>query len=153
MKDRLIKIFATFFFIGYLPVMPGTFGSLAGVSIYLALKERPLFLFAAFAVTFFGGLYASSKAEVLFSKKDDGRIVIDEVCGMLLLYLLIPSHYLYTISGFVLYRLFDVIKPAPLARLEKLPSGWGIMADDILAALYSFMLISAWIILKRVVTF
>ena len=143
MRDKLIKIIATFFFIGYLPLMPGTWGSLGGVLIYL-LVRRDIYLFVfVFAALFFAGLYVAGKAEEIFGKKDDKRIVIDEVCGILLLFLLIPPYTVYFIIGFILFRLFDILKLYPARRVEKLPRSLGIMADDIVATFYSYIVISA----------
>ena len=142
MKNRIIKTIATFFFIGYLPFMPGTWGSLAGALIYFLVRGNIYLFLCVFFLLFFTGLYVSGKAEEIFGKKDDKRIVIDEVSGILLLYLLIPPHKLYLISGFILFRLFDIFKLYPTKKLERLPRSWGIMADDVLAALYSFIVIS-----------
>ena len=67
--------------------------------------------------------------------------MIDEVCGLLLLFLLIPAYKPYLVAGFVLFRLFDALKPFPAKKLEKLPGSWGIMADDIVAAIYSYLVV------------
>lgn len=139
MRERLIKTIATFFFVGYLPIMPGTWGSLAGVLIYFLVRQNTFLYLSVFITVFFAGLYAAGKAEDIFGKKDDKRIVIDEVCGILLLFLLIPPYRLYLIIGFILFRLFDILKLYPTKKLERLPRSWGIMADDILVALYAFI--------------
>lgn len=147
MRNKLIiKAIATFLFIGYLPFMPGTWGSLAGVLIYLLVRHNIYLFLGVFAALFFLGLYAAGRAEEIFGKKDDKRIVIDEVCGILLLYLLIPPSKLYIIIGFLLFRLFDILKLYPAKRLERLPRSWGIMADDVLSALYSYIIIQALLI-------
>ena len=142
MRTQLIKTIATFFFVGYLPLMPGTWGSLAGVLIYFLVRQNIYLFLFVFTALFFLGLYVAGKAEDIFGKKDDKRIVIDEVFGILLLYLLIPPYTLYLIIGFILFRFFDILKLYPAKKLEKLPRSWGIMADDILAALYSYVVIS-----------
>lgn len=141
MRHKLIKTIATFFYIGYLPLMPGTWASLAGVLVYLLVRHNIYLLLAAFAVLLSAGLYAAGKAEDIFGKKDDKRIVIDEVCGMLLVFILIPPYKSYLIAGFIIYRLFDILKPYPARRLEKLPRSLGIMSDDVLVALYSFLMV------------
>jgi phosphatidylglycerophosphatase A len=142
MRNKLIKIIATFFFVGYLPLMPGTWGSLAGVLVYLLIRQNRLLLLSVFAALLLIGLYVAGKAEDIFGKKDDKRIVIDEACGLLLLYLLIPPYYPYLIIGFISFRIFDILKLYPAKKLEKLPRSWGIMADDIISALYSYLAIS-----------
>ncbi len=149
LKNKLIKTIATFFFVGYLPLAPGTWGSLAGVLVYLLVRHNICLFLSVFTMLFFLGLYAAGKAEDIFGRKDDRRIVIDEVCGVLLVYLLIPPYRPYLIIGFILFRLFDFLKPYPARRLERLPSSWGIIADDIIAALYTYIIISILIIVGR----
>lgn len=146
MRNRLIKAIATFFFIGYLPFMPGTWGSLAGVLIYFLVRHNIYLFLGIFAVLLLLGLFVAGKAEDIFGKKDDKRIIIDEVCGILLLYLLIPPSKFSLILGFILFRLFDILKPYPAKRMERLPRSWGIMADDILSALLSYIIVSIAII-------
>ena len=149
MKQKIIKTIATFFFTGYLPLAPDTWGSLAGVLVYLLVRHNIRLFLGVFTVLFFLGLYAAGKAEDIFGRKDDRRIVIDEVCGILLVYLLIPPSRFYLIIGFILFRLFDFFKPYPGRQLEKLPRSWGIMADDIVAALYSYVVISILVCFAR----
>lgn len=83
------------------------------------------------------GFLVSGRAENIFGIKDDRRIVIDEVCGMMLSLLFIPYKRLYYLAGFLLFRLFDVCKPYPARKLEKMSGSAGIMLDDIAAALYT----------------
>lgn len=149
MRRRIVKAIATFFFVGYLPFMPGTWGSLAGVLVYFLIRRNIYLFLGVFAILFFLGLYVAGKAEDIFGKKDDKKIVIDEVCGILLLYLLIPPSRPYLVVGFILFRLFDVLKLYPAKKLEKLPRSWGIMADDIVVALYSYIVINLVIITGR----
>jgi len=141
MKKYLIKAIATFFFVGYLPLMPGTWGSLAGALVYFLVKHNVYISLAVFALLLFLGLLTSGKAADIFGKKDDKKIVIDEVCGIFLLYILIPYTRSHMIIGFILFRLFDVVKLYPAKKLERLPRSWGIMADDILSALYACLVI------------
>ena len=142
MKKNLIKLIATFFFVGYLPLVPGTWGSLAGVLVYLLIRHNIYLFLGVFALVFFLGLYVAGKAEDVFGKKDDRRIVIDEVSSILLLFLLIPPYRPYLITGFILLRGFDFLKPYPARRLERLSGSWAIMGDDVVAALYSYVVIS-----------
>ncbi len=148
MKNRLTKIIATFFFAGYLPFMPGTWGSLAGVLVYFLVRGSLLIYLPVMALLFFSGFYTAGRAENLFGKKDDKRIVIDEVCGILLLYLLIPGTLVYLAAGFILYRIFDVLKPYPIKRAEGLGGSAGIMIDDVFAALYAFVAITLYLMTR-----
>ena len=127
---------ATCFGVGYVPVAPGTFGSLAGLALWLILPT-PAALAAAIVVTFAVGAWASGVAEHHFATSDPGPAVIDEVMGMLATMFLNPSGWVSASAGFFLFRLFDVIKPYPANRLERLPGGFGIMADDLMAAIYA----------------
>ena len=148
MKDRLIKLIATFFCIGYLPFMPGTWGSLAGVLIYFFIRNNPFIYLLVLILLLVLGFYAAGKKKTLLGKKDDKRIVIDEVCGILLLYLLIPIEPAYLAAGFVLYRIFDILKPYPIKRAEGAGGSFGIMIDDIIAALYSFVAITLYLMMR-----
>jgi phosphatidylglycerophosphatase A len=121
--------------------MPGTWGSLAGALIYFLVRRNIYLFLLTFITLFFIGFYVAGKAEEIFGKKDDKRIVIDEACGILLLFLLIPPYKLYLLLGFIIFRAFDIFKLYPTRKLEKLPRSWGIMADDILAALYSYIVV------------
>ncbi len=136
MKYSFVKIISTFFYLGYLPVMPGTFASLAGVFIFILVKNN-LFLYTILtAVLIILGFLVSGRAEKLFNKKDPKYVVIDEVCGMLLSLLLIPYSLKLLITAFVLFRILDIFKPYPIYRIQKLKGSAGIMADDIIAGLY-----------------
>lgn len=149
MKKKFIKIIATFFYIGYLPLMPGTWGSLGGVLIYFLVRHNIYLFLSVSSALLFLGFYVGGRAEEIFGKKDDKRIVIDEVCGVLLLFLLIPDYTPYLMIGFILFRLFDILKLYPAKKLEGLPRSLGIMADDILAALYSYLIISILLCFSR----
>lgn len=146
--------------VGYLPLAPGTWGSLVGVAIYLLvwLSEAHLgiyllhrswnaeqitawihavnvILFLAFCLL---GIWASSRAVQLFQNKDPQKVVVDEVMGQLLVFMFIPFdvHWYYVVSGFLLFRLFDIWKPYPIDSLQNLPAGIGVCADDLLAGIY-----------------
>jgi phosphatidylglycerophosphatase A len=124
--------------VGYFPVMPGTVGSLVGFFLFLLLRDLStvgsscvlIFLFAI-------GVYTSSVSESFFKMKDSSRIVIDEIFAMLLVCFLLPKSLGWGAAGFILFRLFDITKPPPIRRLEKLQGGWGVMMDDLLAAGYT----------------
>jgi phosphatidylglycerophosphatase A len=132
--NQIARFFATGAYIGYLPRAPGTFGSLEGVLIVLALRGKGLEVYYGVLIGLVAvGMWASGRAEKDYGVKDDQRIVIDEVAGLLLTMLLFPVTMKTLFFGFALFRAYDILKPVP--HLEKLPGGAGIMADDLLAGL------------------
>ena len=137
----ILKTLSTCFFVGYLPLMPGTFGSLAGLLLFYFVRNSwQAHLSLALGVTALGFLI-SGRAEKLFGRKDPSCIVIDEVSGMLLSLLFIPHDLKYIIAAFFLFRIFDTLKPFPAGRLQSLKGSAGIMVDDIIAAFYANILL------------
>jgi phosphatidylglycerophosphatase A len=134
--DFLIKLICTVFFLGYLPLMPGTFGSLAGLAIFLFVTDMRWGL-VALAVSLALGFLLSGKAERLFGRKDSSHIVIDEVAGMLITLLFVPHTIPLALIGFLMFRIFDTLKPFPAGRLQHLKGSTGVMIDDIIAGLYA----------------
>jgi phosphatidylglycerophosphatase A len=138
---KLVLFAATGAGSGYSPVAPGTVGSAVGLAIWSLARELPTPAYLALvAAVLAGGAWAAHLAEPIFGGKDDGRITIDEVAGMLLSLALLPpvgSAALVGASGFLLFRIFDIAKPPPALRAEALPGGIGVMADDVVAALYA----------------
>jgi phosphatidylglycerophosphatase A len=164
-KPYISFLFATWFGLGYLPKAPGTWGSLGGVALSIALH----WIFANSSLTswrlvwrnnvwhaesqanFAGilitisiailGVVAATRASRHAAKKDPQWIVIDEVSGQLITYYLffwlVPLDWKTWLLGFILFRLFDIWKPPPARQLELLPGGWGIMADDWMAGIYA----------------
>jgi len=137
MLSRLSKIIATFFYVGYLPLIPGTFGSAAALLLYIFLKPGLLAQYAFLALFLSLGFYFSGKAEKQFNSKDPKYIVIDEVAGMFLTLLFVPLDLRLLVIGFLLFRVLDTVKPYPADRLQNLPGSAGIMLDDIVAGLYA----------------
>lgn len=136
---RLAVFIATAGYCGYFPVAPGTAGSAAGLLVYLlvSLAGSAIVEVAAIALIFAAGAWAATHAERYFGGIDPGPVVIDEVLGMLITLALIPAGWAAMLAGFVLFRLFDVIKPFPADRLETFHGGFGIMADDAMAGVYA----------------
>ena len=134
---------ATCFGVGYAPVAPGTFGSLVGLALWFVLRRSQGVQAGVIVATFVAGSWASGVAERLFRATDPGPAVIDEVMGMLVTMFMNPIGWLSAAVGFFLFRLFDVIKPYPANRLEHLPGGVGVMADDLMAALYANLALRA----------
>ncbi|NQT89804.1 MAG: phosphatidylglycerophosphatase A [Candidatus Omnitrophica bacterium] len=133
----LIKIIASGFFTGYSPVASGTVGSLVGVLIYLSLLIYPAAYLLVVAALFIIGFLVCGRAEKIFGEKDSRKIVIDEIASMCLVYLFIKPTWLMVGAGFVLFRIFDIIKPPPARKTEDLPGSAGVMLDDIIAAVYT----------------
>jgi phosphatidylglycerophosphatase A len=136
---RLAVFICTFGYIGYAPFAPGTVGSAAGLAVYAALRwvGSPGAEVGAIAALFAAGVWAGTTAERYFGGIDPGPVVIDEVVGMLITLAFIPVGSSGAIAGFLLFRLFDVVKPFPAARFERLHGGLGVMADDAMAAVYA----------------
>ena len=136
---RLAVFLATAAYCGYFPIAPGTVGSAAGLVVYLLVwwTRSPLVEIGLIAVTFAVGTWAATHAERYFGTVDPGAVVIDEVLGMLVTLAFIPVGWSGALAGFFLFRVFDVIKPYPANRLERLHGGLGIMADDAMAGIYA----------------
>lgn len=157
----------TTFGVGYLPLAPGTWGSMVGVIIYLAIawteasvgfnlldrgwnltqisawfhtvNSTVLLLFCLL------GIWAANRATHFFKKKDPQQAVVDEVMGQLIVFLFVPFglHWGFVLAGFLLFRLFDIWKPYPIDSLQNLPAGIGVCADDILAGIYGGICLAA----------
>jgi len=133
------------FGVGYAPAAPGTFGSAAGLLLWLLLPGSPLVQGLTIVVLFVAGSLAGNAAEHYYGKTDPRHVVIDEVMGMMITLFLIPVGLGGALLGFLLFRATDVIKPWPANRLESLPGGWGVMADDAMAAVYANLALRACI--------
>lgn len=138
---RLAVFLATAGYSGYFPVAPGTVGSAVGLLVYALVRwaQSPLVEVIVILGLFAAGVWAGTIAERYFGGIDPGPIVLDEVVGMLITLAFVPVGVTGAMTGFVLFRLFDVIKPFPSARLEKLHGGLGVMADDAMAAVYAHL--------------
>ena len=136
---RFAVFVATVAYCGYFPIAPGTVGSAAGLLVYLLVwwSHSPLVEVALIAGVFAAGTWAATEAERFFGGIDPGPVVIDEVLGMLITLAFMPVGLATALAGFLLFRIFDVIKPYPANRLERLHGGFGVMADDAMAAVYA----------------
>jgi phosphatidylglycerophosphatase A len=141
MSGSISKFVATFFYVGYLPFIPGTFGSLAALLLFLFLKPGFNAQLGYLAVFMFLGFFFSGKAEKSFGSKDPKYIVIDEVTGMFLAFLFVPLDFRLLAVGFILFRVFDTIKPYPADSLQNLKGSSGIMLDDIVAGVYANLIL------------
>ena len=126
---------------GYSPVTPGTVGSLvAAVAIWL-LPFTTVRLAVTLLVVTLIGIWAGSRVERVLGRKDPGVIVIDEVAGMLLSILLLPRTIPVLVTAFLVFRLFDIWKPFPARESQALTGGMGVMVDDLIAGLYTLILV------------
>jgi len=132
----LVKIFSSVFFIGYIPLASGTFASAFAVLPYLLMWNSPVY-FPVTMILFLLGVFASTKAEKIYKEEDPHKVVIDEVVGYFITMAFIPFGVWWMVAGFFLFRLFDIWKPFPVMQSQKLPAGWGIMVDDVLAGIYA----------------
>ena len=151
MKKVLLFI-ATFGYIGYAPVAPGTAASLVTAVLVYFIRpywQAPFYIqLAAIFLVFLVGIPAARYAEIHFDKEDPGHCVIDEVAGQMLSLLLVPHSPGLYLAGFFLFRFFDIFKPFPIKHLEKAPHGVGIMIDDIGAGLYALALLQLFLLIR-----
>lgn len=142
---RVMKYIATLGFIGYIPVAPGTFGTAAAVLFFIIFKPSIIdnIILLLFIIPL--GIITSGKAETMLQERDSRHIVIDEVGGFSLSVLTLPANLKTYILAFFLFRFFDVLKPPPIRYLEKkVPGGAGVMLDDMLAGIYTNIIIQLW---------
>jgi phosphatidylglycerophosphatase A len=138
LNEKAIKFLACGFGSGLAPIAPGTFGTLVGVPICLLCLPLPWILRLLVVLALLAlSIYISGRAEEIYRKKDDQRIVIDEIVGLQIAMLPVAITTLYLCLGFVLFRIFDIWKPYPLRQLQNLPGGWGVVLDDVGAGIYA----------------
>ena len=142
-KTLLAWLIATFFGAGLLKPGPGTYGSVAALVLWITaaktLHPPHLALYtaiAAIAATLIG-IPAATIVARESGREDPGHVVIDEVAGQLITLIFCPPDWAHAILALILFRLFDILKPPPIRQLERLPSGTGIMLDDVAAGLFA----------------
>ena len=132
---------ATFFYLGKLPFAPGSWGSLGALLLWLLLPVTFSVHLSVIIILFVLGVYSSNKVAEDLDDHDPSEVVIDEVVGMgISLFMLQHSFWLYLLS-FILFRVFDILKPSFIYRIQNLSGGWGIMLDDVLAGLLTFAIV------------
>ena len=138
-KNDFVVFLATGFFTGFLPTMPGTWGTFAGIPLVIITHRLTLIMQAAVTIVFITfAAYIAGRAEILFEDRDARPIVIDEMAGFLVTLLWLPLNLVTLFLGFLLFRLFDIVKPPPISSLEKrLHGGWSIVLDDVLAGVFA----------------
>jgi phosphatidylglycerophosphatase A len=144
---RVVHFLAFGFGSGKLPVAPGTFGTLVGIPAYLLLQPLATYIYVAVVAGLFGvGVWLCHVTERDLGVHDHPGIVWDEIVGYLITMFMAPAGWEWVVSGFLLFRLFDIWKPFPIRQIERrIRGGFGNMLDDALAAAY------AWVVLQVVV--
>ncbi|HUS10387.1 MAG TPA: phosphatidylglycerophosphatase A [Pyrinomonadaceae bacterium] len=173
-KDYLALAIATCG-VGYLPLAPGTWGSLVGIGVYALVRGASMKLIfgaaagrnfnllhvyygvlvlesVAIVVITLAGIWAASRTEKLSGRKDPSKVVIDEVAGQFIALIPVPfmlgTAWWSAILAFVLFRFFDIVKPYPARKLESLESGLGIMADDVVAGVYAGIFVAVAVVIS-----
>ena len=138
-KNDLIVLLATGCFAGFLPMMPGTWGTFVAIPVVMLTHKGGTLTQALTAVVFVvAAALIAGRAEALLGNRDASPIVIDEMAGFLISLLWLPLSLLTVCLSFVLFRLFDIVKPPPIGSLEKrVRGGWGVVLDDVLAGIYT----------------
>ncbi len=143
MKRFFIKTYVSVFGLGYMPVAPGTFGTLGAFFIWAGLlRGMDPFWYLVVTVSLIAlSCYIATLAERVYQVKDSQHIVIDEVCGYLVTMFFAGNSLFIGFLGFALFRLFDIFKPWPVKRLERLYGGAGVVMDDVMAGVYGFLVL------------
>jgi len=126
--------------VGLIPYAPGTWGSAVGLLLVLAFSQHPVLYLLCFGAVIWAGYWAVNGLQIT-EHEDPAYVVIDEAAGMMVSLAFIPLTLTSAVLGFVLFRLFDILKPPPLKRLERFPGYWGILCDDLGAGLYAWVAI------------
>jgi len=137
--EKAVMLLATGFYVGNVPLAPGTLGSLIGLPLCFLLAGIQLPPAIILAVLFIGfAVWIAHAAEKTLKKKDPGCIVIDEVAGMVVTLIGLPFNLTTAVIGFIIFRILDILKPFPIRTLDKrLPGGIGIVADDVVAGIFA----------------
>jgi len=143
LREDAVMFLATGFYIGNIPFAPGTFGSLIGLPLSFALAGislTPAMLCILFFIIF--AVCIADAAEKILKKNDPGCIVIDEIAGMMVTLIGLPVSPITLVSGFIIFRILDILKPFPIRNLDKrIPGGLGVVADDVAAGIIANLLL------------
>ncbi|MBW2515782.1 MAG: phosphatidylglycerophosphatase A [Deltaproteobacteria bacterium] len=141
--QRAVLFLATGFFIGYLPGAPGTFGTLLGLPICYLLSGLHIGLSVIAVVLFIGfSIAVASAAEKILNQNDPAQIVIDEIAGILVTFVGIPFNLQTAVLGFIIFRVFDILKPPPIRWMDATVSGGsGVVVDDVVAGIYANLML------------
>lgn len=143
-----ILFFSSGTYLGYIPFASGTFGTLWGLPIFYILSAQS-FRFQCLIITVSIGLaiFLAGQTENFLKRKDPSQVVIDEIVGYMVTVAGMPFSWTTAISGFFIFRIMDILKPYPIRKIDqKMPGGWGIVLDDVLAGVYSHLLLRLWLL-------
>lgn len=145
----LARLIATAGYSGTVPVAPGTAGSAVGIVLLALVRSSGWAGFEALVLAALlpVGIWAASVVERDSGQSDPPAVVIDEVAGMWVTLLWLPVGWVGGLAGFLAFRIFDIVKPWPARAAERLPGGWGVMADDVVAGAYAALTVRvlAWL--------
>ena len=136
---------ATFFYLGKLPFVPGTWGSLGALLLWLLLPVAFSIHLSVIVILFVLGVYSSNKMAKYLDDHDPSEVVIDEVVGMGISLFMLPHSLGFYLLAFILFRIFDIVKPWFIYRIQNLPGGWGIMLDDVLAGFFTLAIVTGFL--------
>ncbi len=141
-----IKIFLTTgAYTGFSPVASGTVGTLVGILLYLLLPTQAPALYLLLVLVLIGAaIWLAQQGEIIFDTHDSSYIVVDEIVGFLVAMCWLPAHWGYILAAFCIFRVFDIINPPPAGQLESLPGGFGVVLDDVMAGIYTNLVLQAW---------
>ena len=149
-SGKIALVLSIWFGAGLFPGVPGTLGTLAALPLVLGVSYLGIWGGALTLMIMAGlAIWASGLSQVLLKRNDPPEIVIDEVAGFLLTMFLLPLSWFNLVLGIILFRFFDILKPYPIRRLERLRGGVGIVADDLGAAIYAHLAIRMVLFLAR----
>jgi phosphatidylglycerophosphatase A len=137
LRRRFARAVATLFYIGFSPFFPGTLASLVALALVFIIPSRV----SLYSLTALGILLVSLWATQVYAtekdEEDPQEIVVDELVGILVTFFSLPKSAFVILTGFVLFRFFDIFKPFPVRQIERCPKPWGIVADDVMAGVYA----------------
>ena len=142
---RIFEFLVTGCYSGYSPIASGTAGTVVAIPLYLIMSHLPFFQYLlVILISLVPVALLCLWGEKYFEKEDPSEVVIDEVVGYLVTMIALPVNIFNIVAGFFVFRFFDIVKPPPAYEIQKLPHGWGVLIDDVVAGIYANL--SMWII-------
>lgn len=150
-KQRAIIFFSTGGLIGYSPIAPGTFGSVAALPLCLLISLMPVSAALPFVATLLlFSVWVAHGAQKIIGRSDPPEVVVDEICGMAVTMLALPFTPVFVAGGFALFRVFDILKPFPIRWVDKhVPGGLGILLDDLVAGIFANAILRGAIVIFK----
>ena len=134
------RISSTFFYLGKIPIAPGTVASLATLLIWPLIPLNYFYQIFILIILFIIGIISSRIISKEMNEKDPSEIVIDEVVGMGISLFMLPNEIILYLFAFIIFRILDILKPSFIYSIQKLPNGWGIMLDDVVAGIFTWLI-------------